>query len=137
MAAQRKLVATALVSFFAGAAVIGSFGYAGFNQHLREGFISSFNAHAAEAQFDVRTLVRLRAGDTQKAVRDFETFLDGHTMQLAEYEAVVPSERRDPLVYRALAEVRAYRAQSPAHFEYPLQQAEYQKALDLGSKAGG
>lgn len=136
MRLRLKLVATAVGSFLAGALVVGATGYAGFNRYLKNEFISGYYVRAAQAQFEVRTLSRLRAADTGKPVHDLEVLLDGNTMQLAEYETVVSPTQRDPFVYRTLAEVRAYRAQFPAHFEYPLQQVEYQKALDLGKRAG-
>ncbi len=136
MTPQRKLLATALGSFLAGALIVGIAANVVFSSYIKDQFVSSYYGDAAQAQFAVRTLSRLRAGDNIKPVHDLEVVLDGNTMQLAEYETVVPPTRRDPFVYRTLAEVRAYRAQFPALFEYPRQQAEYQKALDLGKKAG-
>jgi hypothetical protein len=73
----------------------------------------------------------------QSVISDLELMLDGHTMQLAQYETAVVPPLRVPFVYRTLAEVRVYRSQFPAHFEYPLQQATYERALELGKKAGG
>ena len=137
MTPQLKLLATAVCSFLAGAVIVGAVAFVGFNRHLKNEFVSSFYAHAVEAQYDVRALSRLRTGDTQKVLNDLELQLNSHTMQLAEYETVVSPTQRDPYIYRTLAEVRVYRAEFPAHFEYPLQQAEFQKALDLGKKAGG
>jgi hypothetical protein len=137
MTPQLKLLATAVSSFLAGALIVGALAFVGFNRYLKNEFASSFYGHAVQAQWDVHALSRLRAGDTQKVLNDLELHLNSHTIQLAAYETVVPPTQRDPYVYRTLAEVRAYRAQFPAHFEYPLQQAEFQKALDLGKKAGG
>jgi hypothetical protein len=136
MTLQRKLVATAVGSFLAGVLVTGVAADYVFKRYMQTVFASSFSARAVEAQFMAHELSMLRAGDTNKPVHDFEQVLDGDTMQLAPYEGIVPSAQRDPFVYRALADVRAYRAQYPPHFEYPRQQAEYQKALDLGKKAG-
>jgi hypothetical protein len=137
MSPQRRLVIAAAVSFIAGGLVTGALCYGGFSRHLRDVYAWSFYSNAAEAQFEVRSLARLRAGDTDKVIKDLELLLNGHTMQLAEYETAVEQARRDPYVYRTLAEVREYRERFPAHFDYPLQQAEFQKALDLGKKAGG
>jgi hypothetical protein len=136
MTLQRKLLATAVGSFLAGALIVGVAGNVIFSSYVKNQFISSYYGHAVQAQFAVRTLSRLRVGDITKPVHDLEVLLDGHTMQLAEYETVVAPTERDPFVYRTVAEIRAYRVQFPAQFEYPLQQAEYQKALDLGKKGG-
>jgi hypothetical protein len=136
MVLRRNLLATALGSFLAGALVVGVAANFAFSRYMKTVFASSYYGHAVEAQFMAHELSKLRAGDTDKPVHDLEVVLDGDTIQLAEYENNVPPTQRDPFVYRALGEVRAYRAQFPAHFEYPLQQAEYQKALDLGKKAG-
>jgi hypothetical protein len=136
MTPQRKLLATAVSSFLAGALIVCAVAFVGFNRYLKNEFASSFYGHAVQAQYEVRVLSRLRSGDTEKVVNDLELQLNSHTMQLAEYETVVPPTQRDPYVYRTLSEVRAYRTEFPAHFEYPLQQAEFQKALDLGKKAG-
>jgi len=137
MTLQRKLLATAVGSFLAGALIVGIAANFAFSRHMKTVLASSYYGHAVEAQFMAHELSKLRASDTDKTVHDLEVVLDGDTMQLAEYETVVPPTQRDPFVYRALGEVRAYRTRFPAHFEYPLQQAEYQKALDLGKKAGG
>jgi hypothetical protein len=136
MTFRLKLFATAVGSFLAGALIVGVTANVAFSRYMQTQFLGSYYGDAARAQFDVRTLSRLRAGDTDKPVHDLEVLLDGDTMQLAHYENIVPPAQRDPFVYRALAEVRAYRAQFPAHFENPRQQAEYRKALDLGKKAG-
>jgi hypothetical protein len=135
MTFRLKLIATAVGSFLAGALIVGVTASVAFSKYMKTQFLGSYYSDAARAQFDVRTLSRLRAGDTDKPVHDLEVLLDGDTMQLAQYENIVPPAQRDPFVYRALAEVRAYRAQFPARFENPRQQAEYQKALDLGKKA--
>ena len=137
MTPRLKLLATAVSSFMAGALIVGAVAFVGFNRYLKNEFVSSFYGHAVQAQYDVRALSRLRAGDTEKVLNDLELRLNSDTMQLAEYETVVPPAQRDPYVYRTLAEVRAYRGEFPAHFDYPLQQAEFQKALDLGKKTGG
>jgi hypothetical protein len=129
-------VATAVGSFLAGVLVTGVAANYAFSRYMQTMWASSYYGRAVEAQFMAHELSTLRAGDTNKSVHDFEQVLDGDTMQLAEYEGLVPSSQRDPFVYRAMAEVRAYRAQFPPHFEYPRQQAEYQKALDFGKKAG-
>jgi hypothetical protein len=84
--------------------------------------------NAVHAQFEVRTLNKLRNGYTDKAVGDLEALLDGHTMQLANYEIVVAPAQREEFVYNTLAEVRAYRTQFPAHFDYPLQQETFATA---------
>jgi hypothetical protein len=137
MTPQCKIVVAAASSFIAGALVAGVVSYVGFSRYVRNELVPSFYATAVHAQFEVRTLSTLHAGQLDKVVHDLDLLLDSHTMQLAEYETVVGPPQRDPFVYRTLAEVRDYRAQFPTHFEYPLQQERYQKALDLGKKAGG
>jgi hypothetical protein len=137
MTPQRKVVVAAISSFIAGCLVVGAAAYVGFSRYIKNEFVSSYYAHAVEAQFAVRTLSRLRSGNIDKVTRDFELMLDSNTIQLAEYEKVVAPAQREPFIYRTLAEVRDYRAKFPAHFEYPLQKAEYEKALALGKKAGG
>ena len=137
MKPERKLVAVAVGSFVSGVFVAGVAGYVAFDRYVENGFVSSFYANAVHAQFEVRTLGRLRAGDTDKVMRDLDLMLDSHTMQLAEYETVVAAAHREQFVYRTMREVREYRANFPTTFEFPLQQAEFQKALDLGKKGGG
>jgi hypothetical protein len=137
MTFKKELVLTAMTSLFIGALVTGSAAYFWAAWLIKDQFVSSFYANAIHAQFEVRALVSLRSGNTAKVIKDLELMLDGHTMQLAQYETAVAPPLRVPFVYRTLAEVRAYRSQFPAHFEYPLQQATYERALDLGKKAGG
>ena len=137
MTFQKKLVLTAITSLFVGALVTGSAAYFWAAWFIKDQFVSSFYANAIHAQFEVRALSNLRSGNTAKVISDLELMLDGHTMQLSQYETAVAPPLRVPFVYRTLAEVRAYRSQFPAHFEYPLQQATYERALELGKKAGG
>jgi hypothetical protein len=136
MTLRLKLLATAAGSFLAGVLLTGIAANYAFSNYMQTVFASSYYEHAVHAQFLARELTMLRAGNTDKPVHDLELVLDGNTMQLSGYETAVPATQRDPNIYRLMAEVRAYRAQFPPHFEYPRQQAEYQKALDLGKKAG-
>jgi hypothetical protein len=137
MTTQRKVVVSAISSFIAGGLVVGVAAYLAFNRYIENTTVASYYAHAVEAQFAVRTLPKLRSGNVDKVISEFDLMLNSNTIQLAEYESAVAPVRRDPFVYRALAEVREYRAHFPAHFDYPLQEAEYEKALALGTKAGG
>jgi hypothetical protein len=137
MAPTRRLVFVALASFLGGVLLAGAAAYIGFSRYLNEQFISSFYATAVHAQFQVRTLSNLRNGKTDKVIGDLDLMLNSNTIQLANYETFVTPERREAFVYRTLAEVRAYRAQYPTHFDYPLQQEAFQKALDLGKQPGG
>ena len=137
MTFKKTVVLTAITSLFMGALVTGSAAYFWAAWLVRNQFVSSFYANAIEAHFEVRSLSNLRRGDTARVIKDLELRLDGNTMQLAQYETAVPPTLRVPFVYRTLSEVRAYRSQFPVHFEYPLQQATYERALDLGKKAGG
>jgi hypothetical protein len=137
MTLQRKVVIAASSAFIAGGLVVGTFAYLGFSRYMENGTASGYYASAVEAQFAVRTLSRLRSGNIDKVMSDFNLLLDSNTIHLAEYENVVPPARRQPFVYEALAEVRDYRAKFPAHFEYPLEEAEFEKALALGKNAGG
>jgi hypothetical protein len=137
MTPQRKVFVAAVCSFIAGGLLVGVAGSVGFARYIKNEQASSYYAHAAQAQFEVRTLSRLRAGNLEKVVSDLELMLNGDTIQFAAYENVVAPAQRDPFVYRTLAEVRDYRSKFPAHFAYPLQEAEFEKALALGKKAGG
>jgi hypothetical protein len=137
MTPQRKIVVAVVGSFIAGGFVIGTAADISFNRYIKDQFASSYNGYAVEAQFQVRTLARLRSGDIDRVIRDLDMVLDSKTIQLAEYESVVPPTQREQFVYRTLAEVGDYRARFPAHFEYPLQRTEFEKALALGKKAGG
>jgi hypothetical protein len=137
MHVKKPIVAIAIASFFIGALVTGSAAYLLAARLNKDQFISSFYGNAVDAQFDVRELASLRGGNTAKVIKDLEMMLDGHTLQLAQYENAVAPPLRVPFVYRTLAEVRAYRTQFPAHFEYPLEQRTYERALNLGKEAGG
>ena len=137
MTLQRKVVVAAISSFIVGGLVVGTLAYVGFSRYVEYGTASGYYASAVEAQFAVRTLSRLRSGNIDKVMSDFDLLLDSNTIHLAEYENVVPPARRQLFVYQTLAEVRDYRAKFPTHFEYPLQEAEFEKALALGKKAGG
>jgi hypothetical protein len=132
----RKLVAVAATSFLGGVLLVGAMSYIEFNRYLQQLFVNTFYANAARAQFEVRTLSNLRSGKIDKVIADFEMMLDGSTMQLANYESVVAPEKRETFVYKTLAEVAKYKSQFPPHFDYPQQQQMFQKALDLGKKAG-
>lgn len=136
MTPQRKVIVAAISSFIAGGLVVGTAACIGFSRYVESELISSYYAHAAEAQFAVRALSRLRSGNIDKVTSDLDLVLNNDTIQLAEYENAVAPAQREPYVYRSLAEVRDYRAKFPAHFEYPLQEAEFEKALALGKKAG-
>ncbi len=137
MTPQRKVVVAAVGSFIVGGLVVGIAAHISFSRYIKDQFVASYYGHAVEAQFQVRTLARLRSGDIDKVIRDLDMLLDSNTIQLAEYENIVPREQRDRFVYRTLAEVGDYRAKFPAHFEYPLQKMEFEKALALGKKAAG
>jgi hypothetical protein len=137
MTPQRKVVVAAVGSFIVGGLVIGTLAHVSLSRYIKNEFLSSYHVYAVKAQFQVRTLARLRSGDIDKVIRDLDMMLDSNTIQLAEYENVVPPAQREQFVYRTLAEVRDYRAKYPAHFEYPLQKMEFEKALALGKKAGG
>ena len=137
MTLQRKVIIAAVSSFIAGALLVGAVAYVGFSRFIQHESVSGYHASAVEAQFAVRTLSNLRSGDTDKVISDLDLILNSNTLQLAEYESAVPAAQRQPYVYRTLAEVRGYRARFPAHFEYPLETAEFEKALELGKKGGG
>ena len=137
MTPQRKVVAAAVGSFIAGGLLVGTAAHVSFSRYIKNQFVASYYGYAVEAQFQVRTLARLRSGNIDKVIQDLDTLLDSNTIQLAEYENVVPPAQRDQFVYRTLAEVGDYRAKFPAHLEYPLQKMELEKALALGKKAGG
>jgi hypothetical protein len=136
MTLRFKLVATAVGSFLAGVLVTGIAANHVFRNYMQTVFASGYYEQAVHAQFMARELSMLRAGNTDKPVHDLELVLDGYAMQLSGYETAVPATQRDPDIHRLMAEVRAYRTEFPAHFEDPSQQARYQKALDLGKKAG-
>jgi hypothetical protein len=137
MAPTYRLVAVAVTSFLGGVVLAGAAGFIGFNRYVNEQFISSYDATAVHAQFQVRTLSKLRNGKIDKVIDDLDLMLNSNTIQLANYEIIVPPERRDAYVYGTLAEIRAYRTLFPTHFDYPLQQETFQKALDLGRKPEG
>jgi len=133
---QPKLLITALGSFLAGVLVTGIAADHVFRNYMQTVFAASYYEQAVHAQFMAYELSMLRAGNTDKPVQDFERMLDGYTLYLSGYETAVPATQRDPNIHRLMADVRAYRTQFPAHFEDPSKQARYQKALDLGKKAG-
>ena len=140
MRPRRKLIGIAIGSFVAGGLLIGTVATALFNRILndllRGNYIASFYDKAVDAQFDVRSLASLRSGNVDRVVSGLEQRLNAHTLYLAGYEDGVPPARRLAFVYRVLAEVRAYRENSPARLDYPAQEAAYEKALALGEKAG-
>ena len=136
MKPQHKVITAAVSSFIAGGLLVGIVAYVSFNRFLHQEFVASYHAQAVEAQFAVRSLSRLRSGDTDKVIHDLDLMLNANTLQLAEYENAVPTAQREAYVYRTLSEVRDYRTKYPAHFEYPLQQTEFEKAMTLGKKAG-
>jgi hypothetical protein len=136
MTSTRKLVAVAAMSFLGGVLLVGAMSYIGFNRYIQQQFVYTFYADAAHAQFEVRTLSNLRNGKIDKVIADLDLMLNSHTMQLANYESIVAPEKREKFIYKVLAEVAEYKSQFPSHFEYPLQQQMFQKALDLGKKAG-
>jgi len=137
MTPQPKVIIAAISSFITGGLLVGTAAYVGFRQYVEKEVISRYYVNAAEAQFDVRTLLRLRSGNLDKVISDFDLILNSNTIQLAEYENVVAPAQREAYIYQTLAEVRDYRAKFPVHFDYPLEQAEFEKALALGKKSGG
>jgi hypothetical protein len=136
MAPLPKLLITAVGSFLAGVLVTGIAANYAFSKYMWTAVAANYYEQAVHAQFMAHELSMLRAGNTDKPVHDFERILDGYTMQLGGYETAVPAKQRDPDIRRLMAGVRAYRTEFPAHFEDPNQQAQYQKGLDLGKKAG-
>ena len=136
MTLRLKLLATAAGSFLAGVLLTGAAAKYSFSKYMQAVWDGHYYAHAVEAQWAAHELSLQRAGETDKLVHDLELMLDANTIQFAEYEEFVPPQARDPNVYRLLADVRSYRAQFPAHYDSPHQQARYQKALDLGKRAG-
>ena len=137
MTLQRKVIIAAVSSFIAGGLLTGAMASVGFNRYLQYESVASYYVNAVEAQFAVRTLLRLRSGDIDKVISDFDLKLNGNTLYLAEYESAVPAAKRQQYIYRTLAEVRDYREKFPVRFEYPLQEVEFEKALALAKKARG
>jgi hypothetical protein len=113
MTLRLKLVTTAIVSFLAGAVVVGALANYVLNRFLHDQFVNSYYTRAVDAQWTAHTLSRLRAGDTDKPIRDLELRLGADLNQFGSYESVVPPAQREAHVYQMMAEAQAYRAQFP------------------------
>ena len=99
MKPQHKVITAAVSSFIAGGLLVGIVAYVSFNRFLHQEFVASYHAQAVEAQFAVRSLSRLRSGDTDKVIHDLDLMLNANTLQLAEYENAVPTAQREAYVY--------------------------------------
>lgn len=118
----------------AGTAVLaGAAGYVGGTLRLRSAvatlFSVSFEQAAANAAQDVRALRSIRLGEVAKATSMLEDRLDMNLLYLSSYEATVPPEFRNPVVYRNLEAVGAYRAQVPSTASSAEVQSTIRRAL--------
>jgi hypothetical protein len=127
------------LAFVATALVAIAVGYAGGTQQLRSAtatlFNLSFDHSASNAAQDVRALRAIRVGDIAKATSMLEDRVDMNLMYLAAYEATVPLQWRDTIVYHDLAVVRAYRTEVPSTAASADVQAEIKRALSLRAPA--